>query len=58
MKQLDMPGNFNLHHHQIPFVLSTINGIVREVYRVHQWLETEDKKRSYFEGEVAETSIR
>ena len=39
-------------------VLSTVNGIVREVYRVHQWFETEDKKRCYFEGKVAETSIR
>jgi hypothetical protein len=39
-------------------VLSTINGIVREVYRVHEWFETDDKKRCYFDGVIAEDNIR
>ena len=40
------------------YVLSVINGIVKEVYVADQWMQSECKGRIEFEGHVAEESIR
>jgi hypothetical protein len=41
-----------------PLVLSVINGIVREVYKVYKWVQSEIKSRYYFEGIVADQENR
>jgi hypothetical protein len=41
-----------------PLVLSVINGIVREVYKVNKWVQSEIESRYYFEGIVADQENR
>ena len=42
-----------------PYVLSVIDGVVKEVYKVHQWKPAEEVEGRYkFDGEIAEESIR
>ena len=41
-----------------PYVLSTINGVVEEVYEVDNWYESEEKGRVEFNGHVAPDHIR
>lgn len=44
---------------QYPYVLSVTEGIVREVYKVHEWHKCADESgRAEFTGEVAEDAVR
>lgn len=41
-----------------PFVFSVTNSIVREAYRVKEWIKVEGSERYEFIGEIAEEAIR
>jgi hypothetical protein len=41
-----------------PYVLSTINGVVEEVYEVDNWYESEEMNRVEFNGHVAPDHVR
>jgi|BioPla2DNA2_1021312.scaffolds.fasta_scaffold17689_4 hypothetical protein len=41
-----------------PYVLSVMNGVVKEVYLVHSWQKLEGTERFEFKGEVAENKVR
>ena len=41
-----------------PYVLSVTRGIVREVYKVDEWYESDREGRSEFEGHIAEDEVR
>ena len=41
-----------------PYVLSVTRGIVREVYKVDEWHESDRAGRSEFEGHIAEDEVR
>ena len=41
-----------------PYVLSTINGVVEEVYEVDNWYESEEMNRVEFNGHVAPECVR
>lgn len=42
---------------EYPYVFSVTNGIVKEVYKVHDWYLVEDRKRYAFNGELASKEI-